>query len=123
MTSDLIRELESLDIEGREAIAAAQTLEQIESARVRLLGRKDGRLTGIMRRMSELSAAEKPAVGAAANRVKNALTELLAAKSSVFEAQAAALAPREDLTMVGRRPWRGAKHPVTLVIDEICNVF
>ena len=25
--------------------------------------------------------------------------------------------------MPGRTPWRGAKHPVTLVIDEICDVF
>lgn len=28
-----------------------------------------------------------------------------------------------DLTMPGRRSWRGAVHPVTLVIDEICDIF
>ena len=29
----------------------------------------------------------------------------------------------EDLTLPGRRTWRGAKHPVTLVIEEIEEIF
>jgi phenylalanyl-tRNA synthetase alpha chain len=28
-----------------------------------------------------------------------------------------------DLTLPGRRVWRGALHPVTQVIDEICEIF
>jgi len=123
MTDDLIRELESVESEGRAAIAAAQTADELEGARVRYLGRKDGRLTAVMRRMGELSAADKPVLGAAVNRVKNTLTELLDSRSAYVAQQAAAVAPREDLTMPARRQWRGAKHPVTLVIDEICAVF
>lgn len=123
MTSNLLAELDALEAEARAAIDAASSLNEIESARVRFLGRKDGRLTAVMRRMTELGPDEKPAVGAGANRVKNILTELLDAKQSDMEARAAELAPREDLTLPGRRPWRGAKHPVTLVIDEICDIF
>jgi phenylalanyl-tRNA synthetase alpha chain len=123
MTSDLTIELATLEAEGRQDIEAAQTAEELELARVKYLGRKEGKLTAILRRMSELGPQEKPAVGAAANRVKDTLSELLDAKAVEVNAKAAALAPRADLTLPPRRVWRGAKHPVTLVIDEICDVF
>lgn len=123
MTNELIDKLQALEAEGRAALEAAGSAEAVEAVRVQYLGRKDGALTAIMKQMAGLSADEKPAVGAAINRVKNALTELLDAKAARLAEQAAALAPREDLTMPGRHAWRGAKHPVTLVIDEICDVF
>ena len=123
MTTDLKSELEALETEGVAAVEAARSTDELEQVRVRFLGRKDGKLTAIMRRMGSLSAEEKPAVGAAANRVKDVLTALLDAKVAEAEAEAAKSAPRDDLTLPGRAAWRGAKHPVTLVIDEICNVF
>lgn len=116
-------DLDLLQREAQAEIETAQSSEEIERLRIRYLGRKEGRITALMKQMASLGAEEKPAFGAAVNRVKNALTELLDAKSAEAEANAAALAPREDLTMPGRHVWRGAKHPVTLVIDEICDVF
>jgi phenylalanyl-tRNA synthetase alpha chain len=123
MATDLLTELDRLEAEGRRDIEAAHTGEDLEMARVRYLGRKEGKLTAIMRRMTELGPEEKPAVGAAANRIKNALSELLDVKTGEVEARAAAFAPRDDLTLPARHAWHGAKHPVTLVIDEICDVF
>ncbi|MBI1808712.1 MAG: phenylalanine--tRNA ligase subunit alpha, partial [Gemmatimonadetes bacterium] len=38
-------------------------------------------------------------------------------------AAAAPSGPRLDRTMPARAAWRGARHPVTLVIDEICGIF
>ena len=32
-------------------------------------------------------------------------------------------ATTEDLTLPGRQAWRGARHPVSIVIDEICEIF
>jgi phenylalanyl-tRNA synthetase alpha chain len=116
-------ELESLESQARAEIDAAQSPDAVEQVRIKYLGRKDGRVTGLMKQMATLPAHEKPAFGAAVNRIKNVLTELLDAKQAQVDAQAAALAPREDLTLPGRAVWRGAKHPVTLVIDEICEVF
>ena len=116
-------EIESIEAAARAEIDAATTPDEVEQVRIRYLGRKDGRVTGLMKQMATLSAEEKPAFGAAVNRIKNTLTELLDAKQAEVEAQAAALAPREDLTLPGRNVWHGARHPVTLVIDEICDVF
>ncbi len=119
----LTTELDQIEAEGRAAISSAADLDSLAATRVQYVGRKDGRLTSLMRQLGTLPAQEKPAAGAAINRVKTALTEALDAKEAELQARAAALAPREDLTLPGRHPWRGSKHPVTLVIDEICDVF
>lgn len=121
--SEITKDLDRIEQEAKAALRAAQAPEDIEAVRVRYLGRKEGLITALMKQMASLSPEEKPAFGAAVNKVKNALTELLDAKAAEAEAKATAFAPREDLTLPGRHVWRGAKHPVTLVIDEICNVF
>jgi phenylalanyl-tRNA synthetase alpha chain len=54
--------------------------------------------------------------------VKEVLSELLEARASEVDG-GAAQAAGVDLTLPGRRPWRGARHPVTQVIDEIYAVF
>jgi phenylalanyl-tRNA synthetase alpha chain len=123
MTANLERDLADLEADGRTAIAAAATPQELEAARVRLLGRREGRLTAIMRGLGGLPPEERPAAGALANRVKETLTALLDARHTELDAASAASPAGLDLTLPGRRPWRGARHPVTLVIDEICAVL
>jgi phenylalanyl-tRNA synthetase alpha chain len=118
---DLIAQLQALEAEGARAIEQVASNEDVERLRVELLGRK-GRLTGVLRQLGALSAEERPAVGAEANRVKAALSELLDTRSAVYSAPAPQ-GPSLDLTLPGRRRWRGALHPVTLVVDEICEIF
>jgi phenylalanyl-tRNA synthetase alpha chain len=116
-------ELAVLETEGRAAIAGAASEAELEAARIRLLGRKEGRLSAIMRGLGQLPAEQRPAAGAEANRVKNVLTELLDARARELAASADGAAPRLDLSLPGRASWRGARHPVTLVVDEICAVL
>ncbi len=121
MSQDLIGQLRELEGDGARAIGGAGSAEALESLRVEYLGRK-GRLTAILRGLGGLSAEERPAVGAEANRVKEALSALL-------DERVAALAPGEetgpafDLTLPGRRRWKGGLHPVTQVIEEVCDIF
>ena len=122
MTGQLEEQLAALESEGRTAIAAATTAGELEAARIRLLGRKEGRLTAIMRGLGALAPDARPAAGALANRVKDALTELLDARERELSA-ATDRGPRVDLSLPGRTHWRGARHPVSLVIDEICDVL
>jgi phenylalanyl-tRNA synthetase alpha chain len=121
MNNGLFEQLAALQSEGARQIQDAHGAEDLERLRVELLGRK-GRLTGILRQLGTLSSEERPAVGAEANRVKEALTQLLeerlAAHSGAEEA-----GPQLDLTLPGRPRWRGGLHPVTQVVDEICDIF
>jgi phenylalanyl-tRNA synthetase alpha chain len=121
MVEELIAQLRELEAEGRAAVRGVDSGADVERLRVDFLGRK-GRLTGVLRRLGELSAEERPQVGAEANRVKGELSTLLDEKDASFAAAAPA-EPRLDLSLPGRRPWRGGLHPVTQVVDEICEIF
>jgi phenylalanyl-tRNA synthetase alpha chain len=118
----LVEELAALEAEARAAIARADSPAALETVRVRFLGRKDGRLTRVTRGLGALAPGERPAVGAAANRVKQAITQALEAREAELVVAPPAAA-RHDPTLPGRGVWRGGRHPVTLVIDDICAVL
>jgi phenylalanyl-tRNA synthetase alpha chain len=122
MATDLIRELDQLETEARERIAGTREAADLDGLRVQYLGRKEGRLTMILRRLGELDAAARPAVGKRANEVKSAVGAMLDARATDLAGEGPP-GPGLDLTLPGRRRWRGARHPVTQVIDEIHGIF
>lgn len=87
------------------------------------LGRK-GRLAQIMSRLPELTPKDRPAVGKTANSVKESLNALFSAKKDALDRslEDAKLA-RFDASLPGRLPWQGTLHPITQVINEICDVL
>ncbi|MDP2955916.1 MAG: phenylalanine--tRNA ligase subunit alpha [Longimicrobiales bacterium] len=113
--------LRLLEREALEAIAAAQDPHALEEARIAYLGRKDGRISLILRAVGSLTPEERPAVGQEANRVKERVSEALEARGLALAGPAGARG--EDLTLPGRAPWAGALHPVTQVVDEIWGIF
>ncbi|HET7230360.1 MAG TPA: phenylalanine--tRNA ligase subunit alpha [Longimicrobium sp.] len=121
IVEELIGELKGIQRDGEAAIAAAGSAQELEALRVEYVGRKGGRLTAVLRRLGELGADERPAVGAEANRVKDALSALLDQREAGFTAAHAA--PGVDLTLPGRHRWKGGLHPVTQVVEEICEIF
>jgi phenylalanyl-tRNA synthetase alpha chain len=119
---ELIGRLEALGDEGEEEIRTAGSAEALEHLRVGYLGRK-GRVTELLRSLGTLPPEERPAVGAAANRVKERLAALLEERSGELAGPAGATRPGEDLTLPPRRRWRGALHPITQVVEEVCEIF
>lgn len=120
---DLISALEALAPELEKGLAEAHTLEALENLRVDFLGRK-GRLAHIMSALPQLEPAQRPAVGQKANAVKESLTALLEARKLALEKALEAEALRRfDASLPGRLPWRGSLHPITLVMQEICDVL
>ncbi|MBI4513926.1 MAG: phenylalanine--tRNA ligase subunit alpha [Gemmatimonadetes bacterium] len=118
-------EFARIEQDGRRAIEAATTLEELEAVRVQYLGRK-GRLTLLLRQLGQLSEAVRPAAGREGNRVKDLLSRLLEERARALEAEhagAAVAAAVEDRTLPGRARWRGGLHPCTQVTDEICEIF
>ena len=90
--------------------------------KVELLGRKAGLLTQVLRSLSTLAPEERRATGLRANELKREIENAIAARETELDTQHES-ADRLDLTMPGRRRWRGAIHPVTAVVDEICEIF
>ena len=120
--ASLIEALRTLESAALAAVGAASDPDRLEQVRVEYLGRKDGRISGILRRLGEIDPQERPAVGAEANRVKARLQEELEAREAALgEGDPGESA--QDLSLPGRRAWTGGLHPVTRVLDEICAIF
>jgi phenylalanyl-tRNA synthetase alpha chain len=125
--NSLIQTLQDLETEALSAIRAAADGEMLEALRVSFLGRKEGRISGILRGLGELSVDERPPVGAEANRVKEVLQEALRAREAEVISSGGqadeAVAGAEDLTLPARHSWKGGVHPVNRVIDDIWSIF
>jgi phenylalanyl-tRNA synthetase alpha chain len=118
----------SASLPERLAAIAARTDEitradarQLEALKTELLGRKAGALTEVLRQLPSLPADERRSVGQRANAIKRELEAAIAARQEVLAG--AERAAGLDLTMPGRTRWRGAIHPVSRVVDEICDIF
>jgi len=118
--------LEPIERGFEEALAEARgDADAIEKLRVRFLGRK-GEVTALMKQLRTLSADERPAAGKAVNDLKvRVQTALEAAVSGAAEegrrreVESGAI----DVSLPGRRPWRGSLHPVTTVTRELERIF
>jgi phenylalanyl-tRNA synthetase alpha chain len=119
----LIDALKALEAEALEAISAAGDAAVLEGIRVRYLGRKEGRVSGVLRGLGSLAAEERPLVGAEANRVKEVVAEALDRRKNRLEEGEAKPTGERDLSLPGRTAWRGGRHPVTQVVDEIWAIF
>ena len=107
------------------AMTAADSESALQDVRVRFLGKK-GELTAIMKEMGRLSTEERPIIGALANRVKEEVEALFASRQqSVRESEIARrlASERIDVTLPGRSSFVGTRHPITLVTEEICEIF
>lgn len=114
---------QALREEGATRLAAAATLEELNELRNQLIGRNSGRINELSRALGALPREERAAAGQAFQGAKSRLEEALETRRAELERAAGAERPRIDLTMPARRQYRGAKHPVTLVIEEIEAIF
>lgn len=118
-------QLESLKNQALAEIATATNEEDLQALKVRFLGKK-GELTAIMKGIGALSAEERPLIGQVVNSVRDALESTfessLAEVKKSFRNQRLA-SERIDVTLPSRSLPKGTKHPVTLVIEEISDIF
>ncbi|HXC92662.1 MAG TPA: phenylalanine--tRNA ligase subunit alpha [Geobacteraceae bacterium] len=99
--------------------------EELQSLKVRFLGKK-GELTAIMKGIGSLTPEERPLIGQVVNSVRDRLEAAFEERSlSLKEKLKKDKLKNEkiDVTLPGRRSPMGTKHPVTLVIEEISDIF
>ncbi len=103
----------------------AESLETLNDLRVKYLGKK-GSLTAILRGVGALSPAERPRIGQLVNELRAELETLIdekAAELKQAELAGKIAAASIDVTLPGRRPPLGHKHPLTLTLERIKSVF
>ena len=111
--------------DAKAAIAAAQTLGELDEVRVRFLGRH-GRITLESRAIGTLASDLRPEAGRRLNDGKRAVRDALDARKATLSAEAlrSRLASgRLDVSLPGRGQSSGGRHPVTRTLERISSLF
>jgi phenylalanyl-tRNA synthetase alpha chain len=121
----IVEQLDELYAVARQGLEAAQTTAALEEWYRATLGRK-GAIQLQTRQVGQLTPEERPVFGRRANEIKQALE--LAYEERQAELRAAELhAQMEmeaiDVTLPGRRQWRGRLHPATQALREIYRIW
>jgi phenylalanyl-tRNA synthetase alpha chain len=117
--------LEALQGEVLTRIQQSKSEQELEQIRIETLGRS-GSITLRLRGLKDLSTEERPRVGEQLNQLKRLVDERLGEQLDAVKRQAkgqSLLEERVDVTLPGTRWARGSEHPLTLVIDEIVDIF
>jgi len=106
-------------------IKRSVTEQDIEQLRVEYLGRK-GKLTLKLRSLKDVPAEERPQLGVQLNRLRGQIEEELDTWLRDFKVRKNERILRDertDITLPGSRLERGRLHPITLVLDEMIDIF
>src|SRR6185369_4233975 len=117
-TSSVTEQIAAFDRE----LSAARSAREAQAVRDRFLGRKNSVVATWMQLIGGASPEEKREIGRLANELKQAIE----ARWSAFQASGglvAAPADAVDVTLPGRRPLAGRRHPLTIVRDRLEEVF
>lgn len=110
---------------AKKMLEEAKEISVVEEIRVKYLGKK-GELTGILKQLGSLSPEERPKVGQLVNVAKQKLDETIKAKVKEIkeiELEKALEKEKIDVTMPGKRKNLGYKHPLSVVLDELKEIF
>jgi phenylalanyl-tRNA synthetase alpha chain len=121
----ILASLDKLRAEYGVRFATAATEQALRDENAKVLGKK-GELTAILKQMGQVAADERRAIGEKVNALKDEIER-------AFEGALGALArkkreaelagPRHDLTLPGRPLPVGHAHPISIVRDEIVDIF
>jgi len=118
-------DLDSILDSAKSEIAEAADLAQLETLRVRYLG-KQGTLTAQLKSLGQLPTEQRPAAGKLINQAKQALEQDLKARQQQLQQQLLEqrlAAERIDISLPGRGHVAGGLHPVTRTLQRIEHFF
>ena len=118
-------DIETLEHNLMQAIAACADEEALQAVRVAALGKK-GQVSELVKGLGAMSPDERKVMGPLLNGLKDRIIDAITAHARVLHDAAldAQLAgERIDITLPIRPEARGAIHPVSQVIDEVIAIF
>lgn len=125
LKANMEKDLNELKVQAEEKVHAAGDEKALQDTKVFFLGKK-GKLTAILRSMKDLSAAERPVIGALANTVRTDVEAVIAAKAAELKAkrlEERIQSETVDITLPARHQKEGHIHPLDKALREIMKSF
>ncbi|MFO8068467.1 MAG: phenylalanine--tRNA ligase subunit alpha [Alkalibacterium sp.] len=122
---EMEKKLTTLLENAKEEVSSASELKEIESLRVKYLGKK-GEVTGVLKGMKDVSSEQRPVLGKKANDVRDEITAVLSEKKTSLEKEALEKQLAEeaiDVTLPGRQVKTGQTHVLTQIMEDIEDLF
>lgn len=113
--------LEKLKQEILEQLAAIKKPDVLRDLEIKYLGRK-GLLTDVLKSISKLEAEEKKIIGQLANNIKTEVQNKFSEIKNVLEKKSGQ-GDFIDVTLPGEKIEKGSLHPVTIIQNEIEDLF
>ena len=118
---------ETMDIDSlkqlfADDLASAGSEADLRGLRDKYLSRKNGLISAFLKAVAVAPEGDRPALGQAANQLKRHIDSTLIAHLSQMTASRPA-ADAIDVTLPGRRPLLGHRHPLTLLRERIESIF
>jgi len=125
-TSELSERARALRAEFEAVASEIADSAALQALRDRFLGRKSGALSGLLKSLGQLGESERRALGQELNALKAEIEARLAQAQQRLDErlrQSALVRERLDTSLPGRRPYVGRRHPVTVVRQELEDIF
>jgi len=117
----MLPDLAALRAEFDAALLQAGTAADLKAVRDRFLGRKAGLVTALLKSLGTAAPEDRRALGAAVNALKTDLETRLSAREQAADTDA--VVSGVDITLPGRMPALGRRHPLTQVRERIEDIF
>ncbi len=121
----MLKKIQTIGKTCEDSLVRVSSLEELNEFRVKTLGRK-GEITQLLRGLKDLNADERLAVGKAANELKEKLEKMITARHEDIrrrQLEIQLLNEKIDVTLPGLPRQCGGKHPLTLISEEIQEIF
>jgi len=118
-------EIQILRQKALEEIPNCKNLKELESLRIKFLGRKS-KLSSLLGQIGKLSKEQRPIIGNLLNQTKKEIEEQIFVRKEtllIIKRKKSKAKPEIDITLPGRPIETGAKHPLFQVWEEIEDIF
>ena len=115
-------QIDALRAEFERDLGAATSETELRAVRDRYLARKGGRVSSLLKALGSAPPEERPRLGKLANDLKQLIESRLDQRMAATS-DARPPAGAVDLTLPGRQPSLGHRHPLTLLRERIEAIF
>jgi len=120
----MISKIDKIKKQALVDIEAAKDKTSLEAMWRKYLGRREGKLTKILREIKDLPISQRPKIGALANQVRKEIDERMnKVKNRLSSSQKGKSMRQGDITLPGEKIELGHLHPLTQMRFKVAEIF